>query len=104
MTLGTSCKIYHDVSERYQESITSGVSAGSPPGLGDGVQLVEEEDAGGGGPGLVEDVPHVGLGLSEPHGEQLGALDGDEVGLALVSDGLGNQGLTWNKNVYVYEL
>ena len=86
------------------KSVTSGVSAGSPPRLGDGVQLVEEEDAGGGGPGLVEDVPHVGLGLSEPHGEQLGALDGDEVGLALVSDGLGKQGLTWNKNVYVYEL
>ena len=55
-------------------------------------------------PGLVKHIPHVCLRLSEPHGEQLGALDGDEVGLALVSDGLGKQGLTWNKNVYVYEL
>ena len=45
-------------------------------------------------PGLVKHIPHVCLRLSEPHGEQLRALDGDEVGLALVSDGLGEQRLT----------
>ncbi len=64
----------------------------------DGVQFVKEEDVGRGGPGLVKDVPHVGLGLSEPHGQQLGALDGDEVGRTLVSDGLSQQRLTCNMN------
>ena len=34
--------------------------------LGDGVHLVEEEDAGGGGAGLVEEVADIGLGLAEP--------------------------------------
>ena len=31
---------------------------------------------------LVEELADVGLRLAEPHGEQLGALDRDEVGLA----------------------
>ena len=31
---------------------------------------------------------HVALGLAEPHGEQLGALDRDEVALALVGNRL----------------
>ena len=76
---------------------------GAAAGLGDGVELVKEEDAGRGAPRLVEHVADVGLGLSEPHGQQLGALDRDEVGLALVSDGLGEQRLTaaynGNKNI-----
>ena len=67
---------------------------GAAAGLGDRVELVKEEDAGCGAPRLVEHVAHVGLGLSEPHGQQLGALDRDEVGLALVGDGLGEQRLT----------
>mmetsp|Transcript_12337 Transcript_12337/g.18993 ORF Transcript_12337/g.18993 Transcript_12337/m.18993 type:complete len:771 (-) Transcript_12337:482-2794(-) len=62
-------------------------------GLGDGVHLVEEQDAGRGGPRLVEEVAHISLGLAEPHGQQLGALHGDEVRVALVGDGLGQQGL-----------
>lgn len=57
--------------------------------LCDGVQLVKEEHARGGRPRLVKYVPHVGLRLSEPHGQQLGPLDGDKVGLALVGNGLG---------------
>ena len=40
---------------------------------------------------LVEDFPHVGLRLPNPHGEQLRTLDGDEVGLALISNGFGQQ-------------
>ena len=40
---------------------------------------------------LVEDFPHVGLRLPKPHGEQLRTLDGDEVGLALISNGFGQQ-------------
>lgn len=43
---------------------------------------------------LVEDLTHVGLRLSEPHGKQLRPLDGDEVGLALVGNGFGQQSLT----------
>ena len=43
---------------------------------------------------LVKDVSDVGLGLSKPHGEQLRTLDGDEVGLALVGNGFGQEGLT----------
>ena len=43
---------------------------------------------------LVKDFPDVGLAFSEPHGEHLRSFDADEVGLALVGDGLGEQGLT----------
>lgn len=43
---------------------------------------------------LVKDLSDVGLGLSEPHGEQLGSFDGDEVCLALVGNGFGQQSLT----------
>ena len=32
--------------------------------------------------------------LTKPHGEQLWALDADEVGLALIGDGLGQQRLS----------
>merc|ERR1719319_1420581 len=70
------------------------VSAGPSTRLGNAVQLIEEENAGSCGSCFVEDFPYVGLGLSEPHGEKFGALDGDEVGLAFVSDGLGQQSLT----------
>ena len=71
------------------------------------VQLVKEEDARSGAARLVEDLTHIGLRLAEPHGQQLGALrrygggvggsgkaHGDEVGLALVGNGLGQQRLT----------
>merc|ERR1719440_2620001 len=42
---------------------------------------------------LVEELTHVGLRLAKPHRQQLGALDRDEVGLALVGDGLGEERL-----------
>mmetsp|Transcript_24647 Transcript_24647/g.39055 ORF Transcript_24647/g.39055 Transcript_24647/m.39055 type:complete len:588 (+) Transcript_24647:303-2066(+) len=61
--------------------------------LRDRVQLVEEEHAGRGRARLGEHVAHVALGLAEPHGQQLGALHGDEVRLALVGHRLGHQGL-----------
>ena len=64
-----------------------------PPNEVDLYQLVKEEDARRGGSGLVEDVPDVGLALTEPHGQQFGALHGNEVGLAFVGDGLCQQHL-----------
>ena len=41
----------------------------------------------------MEDIPHVRLGLSEPHVEQLGTFDGHEVHLTLVGDRLGQHRL-----------
>ena len=43
---------------------------------------------------LIEDLPDVGFRLSEPHGEQLGSLDRDEVRLTLVGNRFGKQRLT----------
>ena len=42
---------------------------------------------------LIKHVPDVGLWFSKPHGEHLGSFDGHKVCLALVGDGLGQQGL-----------
>lgn len=54
---------------------------------------------------LVEDFPHVGLRLPKPHGEQLRTLDGDEVGLALISNGFGQQGFpTARRSIEQYSL
>eukprot|EP00959_Pyramimonas_sp_CCMP1952_P352253 7380531-Pyramimonas_sp.AAC.1 len=72
----------------------AGVAGGGAALVGDGVELVEEEHAGGGLARLVEHLAHVRLRLAEPHGEQLGALDADEVRLALVRNRLGQQRLT----------
>lgn len=54
-------------------SSTARVSSGTASRLGDTVERRR--------PGLVEYVANVGLKLSEPHRQQLGASDGDEVGL-----------------------
>lgn len=43
---------------------------------------------------LVKDLSDVGFGLSEPHGEQLRSFDRDEICLALIGDGFGQQSLT----------
>ena len=43
---------------------------------------------------LVKNFPDVGFGLSKPHGEQLWAFDRDEVGLALIGDGLRQESFT----------
>lgn len=72
----------------------AGVADGTATGLGDGVELVEEDDAGSGGASLVEDVADVAFRLAEPHAEQLGTLDRDEVGGALIGDGLGQHCFT----------
>lgn len=43
---------------------------------------------------LVKHFSDIGLRLSKPHGEHLGAFNGHKVCLALVGDGLGQQGLS----------
>lgn len=43
---------------------------------------------------LVKDLSDVGLRLSKPHGEQLRSFDRDEICLALIGDGFGQQSLT----------
>lgn len=61
-------------------------AAGSAAGFGDGVEFVKEHDAGCSGAGFVEDVADVGFGFAEPHGQEFGAFDADEIGLAFVGD------------------
>merc|ERR1740139_25954 len=58
---------------------TSITATSARSGRADGVELVEEEDARSGTSRLVEDATNVGLGFSEPHGEELGSLDRDKV-------------------------
>lgn len=62
--------------------------------LGDGVQLIQEDDARSCGTSLVKDVSDVAFRLTKPHAEQLGTLDRDEVGSALVGDSLSQHRLT----------
>lgn len=73
---------------------TTGIANGTATGLGNRVQLVEEDNAGSGRTRLVEDVADVAFRLTKPHAEQLRTLDRDEVGGALVGDGLGQHGFT----------
>lgn len=73
---------------------TASIALRTTTGLGDRVQLIEEDNAGRGSASLVEDVTDVALRLTEPHGKQFRALDGDEVGGALVGDSLGKKSLT----------
>lgn len=46
---------------------------------------------------LVKDFPNVGFRFPKPHGEQLRTLDGDEVGLTFICNGLGQQGFTTSR-------
>mmetsp|Transcript_2893 Transcript_2893/g.6565 ORF Transcript_2893/g.6565 Transcript_2893/m.6565 type:complete len:328 (+) Transcript_2893:273-1256(+) len=71
----------------------TGIALSGAAGHADGVQLIEEEHAGSSGSGLVEDLAHVGLGLAEPHREELRAFDADEVGGAFGGHGFGQQRL-----------
>mmetsp|Transcript_37639 Transcript_37639/g.73533 ORF Transcript_37639/g.73533 Transcript_37639/m.73533 type:complete len:356 (+) Transcript_37639:174-1241(+) len=72
---------------------TAGIASRAAASTRDRVELVEKEHAGCRLPRLVEDLPDVALRLTKPHGEQLGTLDRDEVGLALVGNRLCEQRL-----------
>jgi hypothetical protein len=79
-----------------QDTITgsTAIATSSTTCLGDRVQLVKEHDTRCGSTSLVKDIADIGLGLSEPHGKELGTLDGDEVGLALVGNTASQQDYT----------
>ncbi len=63
------------------------------PHRGDGVDLVHEDDAGRGLPGLAERLPDRLLGLADPLAQELRSLDVDEVRLGLRGHRLGQHGL-----------
>mmetsp|Transcript_8630 Transcript_8630/g.23422 ORF Transcript_8630/g.23422 Transcript_8630/m.23422 type:complete len:303 (-) Transcript_8630:1626-2534(-) len=85
----------HFRQELVQHSVSraASVSRAVSPLDGNGIQLIEKEHARGGLTRLVENIPHVGLRFSEPHGQELRTFDGDKVGLALVGDCLGQKRL-----------
>jgi hypothetical protein len=62
--------------------------------LGDGVELIKEEDTWSGLTGLFKDVTDIGFGLTKPHSEKFRSLDRNEVSLAFVGDSLGHESLT----------
>jgi hypothetical protein len=76
---------YKDLVE-YSVTGSSTITTASASGLGNGVKLIEEHDTRSGSSGFVKDVSDVCLGFTKPHGQKLGTLDGDEVGLTLVRD------------------
>ena len=59
----------------------------------DGVDLVDENDAGGMLLGLLEHVAHAAGADADEHLHEIGAGDGEEGHLGLAGDGLGEQGL-----------
>jgi hypothetical protein len=88
----TSQQLVHNTIGR-----AAGVANRPSSGLGNRIQFVEEHNARGGSARLVEDVANVALRLTEPHGQELGALDRDEVCGALVGNSLGKHGLTGSR-------
>lgn len=63
----------------------------------DRIELVEEDDAGFGVPGALENSTNVGLGLSDVHVEELGSLHGEEVERTRGGDGFGEEGLSGSR-------
>src|SRR6185436_2835947 len=86
----------HTCQELVHDTIrsTACISNRATARLGNGVQLVEENDAGCCCTSLVEYVSNVALRFTEPHRKQFGTLDGDEVGRTLVCHSLCQHSLT----------
>ena len=62
-------------------------------GLAQGVQLVDEDDAGGLGLGLLEHVADAGRAHADEHLDEVGAREAEERHARLAGDGLGQQRL-----------
>ena len=69
-------------------------------GAADGVDLVDEHDAGGLLLGLLEQVAHAGRTDSHEHFHEVGARDGEEGDVGLPRHGLGEQGLAGARRAY----
>ena len=63
-----------------------------PPGLAQGIQFIDENDAGGAGRRLGEKVADPGRPDPDEHLHKLGAADAEEGNLRLSGHGLGQQG------------
>src|SRR5512139_30139 len=61
---------------------------------GNRVNLVDQNHAGSKASGALENLPDVGLALTDPHGQDLWTIDDFKVGLGLPGYGLCDQGLT----------
>lgn len=72
--------------------IGAGESAAAP-GAADGVDLVDEDDAGRAAPGLLEEAPHAGGAHADEHLHEVGPGDGEEGHAGLAGGGLGEQRL-----------
>ena len=68
--------------------------------LADGVDLVDEHDAGGFLLGLLEQVAHLGRAHAHEHLHKLAAGDGEEGHLGLARDGLGQERLARARRAY----
>ncbi len=66
----------------------------------DGVDLVDEDDAGRVLLGLLEHVAHAGGAHADEHLHEIGAGDGEERHLGLTGNGLGQQGLTGTRRAH----
>src|SRR3990170_426154 len=83
----------HGGEELVHDALRDALVVPSAPTVRDAVELVEEHDARRDLFRLLEDHPDGLLGLADPLRHDLGALDRDEVRLALVRDGLRQEGL-----------
>ncbi len=66
----------------------------------DGVNLIDEDDAGGGFLGLLEHVAYPGGTHTHEHLDEIGTRNGEERYLGLTRNGLGQQGLTGTGRTY----
>ena len=85
----------HRDQELIQGLVALVVAAGpaGPPGLAQGVELVDEDQAGGLGRGLGEQAPDPGRADADEHLDEVGAREREERHAGLARDRLGQQGL-----------
>jgi hypothetical protein len=79
--------------ERVLALVVAADAAEGAAGPAERVELVDEDDGGGGLPGLLEQVAHAGGADAHEHLDELGAGDREERHAGLAGHGLGDQGL-----------
>ena len=78
--------------EELVDEVAAGAGAHVGAGGGEGVDLVEEEDAGAVAAGLLEEFVEVFFGVAEPHVEHVVDADGEEAGVDFAGGGAGEVG------------